>query len=72
MAKQSLELTILRKGRREAVISVVADPDDVPALRDSLQGWLAGNGWSRGRWGEFEAEVRRADSGSVLRTVLGG
>jgi len=69
MAKQSLELTILRKGRREAVISVVADPDDVPALRDSLQGWLAGNGWSRGRWGEFEAEVRRSGENKVLKKV---
>jgi hypothetical protein len=69
MAKQSLELTILRKGRREDVIEVTADPDDVPVLQDSLRAWLTGNKWSAGRWGEFEAEVRRSGENKVLKKV---
>ena len=38
-------------------------------LQDSLRAWLTGNKWSAGRWGEFEAEVRRSGENKVLKKV---
>jgi hypothetical protein len=69
MPKRNLSLTIARKGRAEDVIDLFADPDDVGTLRDALTGWLAGNKWHPGRWGEFEAIVRYDGEGKVRRRV---
>lgn len=54
MAGQPLECRITRKGRHEATVEVSADPANPAELRQILTAWLAGNGWDRGRWGEFE------------------
>ena len=69
MPKRPLDLEILRKNRREAVIETEADPTNYSVLRDHLKGWLEGNGWDRGRWGEFELVARYAGEGKVRATV---
>jgi hypothetical protein len=69
MPKRPLDLEILRKGRREAVLSVEAEPADARALGDALRGWLAGNGWDEGRWREFELIARPAGEGRALARV---
>lgn len=69
MPERNLELTVLRNGRRQDVIDMFADPDDIPALEGRLRGWLSGNKWHESRWGEFEAEVRLAGEGKVRRKV---
>jgi hypothetical protein len=67
--RQPLDLEILRKGRRETVLHADADPDDLSGLRDHLCGWLAGHGWDKGRWGEFELVGRLSGEGKVLARV---
>jgi hypothetical protein len=69
MPKRNLNLTITRKGRTEDTLDLFADPDDVAALTKALTGWLEGNGWSQGRYGEFELDVRFDGEGKVRRTV---
>ena len=54
MNPRPLEVQIRRKGRKEDVLDVTADPADTIALRALLRDWLAGHGWAEGRWGEFE------------------
>ena len=69
MPKRPLDLEILRKNRREAVLSVDADPADARGLGDTLRGWLDGNGWDEGRWREFELVARPAGEGKILARV---
>lgn len=69
MAKRALELRIERKGRREDTLEVTADPDDTAALRDYLRGWLEGNKWDRGLWGQFELVAFAAGSWKKLARV---
>ena len=64
-----LDITILRKNRRQDVLSVEGDPDDTGAMEKILKGWLDSNGWDKGRWSEFVAEARAQGSGKVLATV---
>lgn len=64
-----LDVTILRKNRREAVLDVTADPGNPLDVREVLVSWLRGNGWDEGRWGEFVAEARAQGTGKVLATV---
>lgn len=66
---QPLEFRITRKGRHEATLEVVADPANPAELREVLRNWLTGNGWSRGRWGEFEAEAFAAGTSKRLARV---
>ncbi len=54
MAARELQLQILRKGRREDVLTVTADPADTEALRRYLTGWLEGHKWAPGLWPQFE------------------
>lgn len=67
--KQPLELYITRKGRRESVLQVTADPADSGALRDILVTWLEGGGWARGHWPGFEMTVFAAGSSRRLARV---
>lgn len=69
MPKRPLDLEILRKNRREAVVQAEADPTNHSVLRDHLKGWLTGNGWDEGRWGEFEMIARPAGEGKILARV---
>ena len=69
MTARNLELEILRRGRHADDIDLHADPDDVAALKATLTGWLEGNGWAKGRWGEFELLVRFAGEYKVRRKV---
>lgn len=69
MTARNLELEILRRGRHADDIDLHADPDDVGTLKDTLTGWLEGNGWAKGRWGEFELLVRHAGEYKVRRKV---
>ena len=64
-----LEVTIYRKNRRQVVLDVDADPRNPSQIREVLTDWLAGEGWDKGRWGEFTAEARAQGSGKVLATV---
>ena len=54
MNPRPLEVQILRKGRKEDVLDVTADPADTIALRALLTDWLRGHGWAEGHWAEFE------------------
>jgi hypothetical protein len=54
MAARPLEVHILRKGRKEDVLDVTADPADTIALRALLKDWLQGHGWAQGHWPDFE------------------
>lgn len=65
----ALEVTILRKNRQQETLSVDADPDDSDELARVLAGWLEGNGWHEGRWGEFSAEVRHRGGLRVIARV---
>jgi hypothetical protein len=69
MPKRPLDLEILRKNRREAVLETEADPANYSVLEDHLKGWLSGDGWDGGRWGEFEMIVRPAGEGKILARV---
>ena len=71
MASRALELEITRKGRPVDAgrFNVTADPDNAPALRAELHGWLAANGWSRSLWSQFEMRIRYAGSGKIRATV---
>jgi len=70
MARRDLEVTILRKGRREDQFAVSADPRNPADLRDILHAWLEGNRWDRGRWGEFTMDVCEDDNGPAVRTSV--
>ena len=69
MAKRALDLEICRKGRHQADLQTEADPENFSILRDHLKGWLSGNKWGEGRWGEFELIARPAGEGKVLARV---
>ena len=69
MTTRNLELEITRKNRHADYVDLHADPDDVGTLRRTLAGWLEGNGWSEGRWSEFELLVRHAGEYKVRRKV---
>jgi hypothetical protein len=69
MTARNLELEILRRGRHADDIDLHADPDDVGTLRETLVGWLEGNGWSTGRWNEFELLVRYAGEYKTRRRI---
>ena len=64
-----LEITIYKKNRRQAVLDVTADPKNPSQIREVLTDYLSGEGWDKGRWGEFEAEARAQGSGKVLAKV---
>ena len=64
-----LDFTVLHRTRHEQTLSIDADPGDTPALERVLAGWLEGNGWHKGRWGEFSAEVRHRDGIRVVARV---
>jgi hypothetical protein len=68
--KRNLELTITRKGHKQDVIDLFADPDDVGALERALRGWLEGNKWAQGLWPQFAAEVRVDGAYKVARKVV--
>ena len=69
MAARDLEITILRRGKREDVLDLNADPDNIPGMQAVLKGWLEGNRWHAGRWGEFSAEIRYAGESKVRARV---
>lgn len=69
MTERSLDLRVLRRGRRAGEFAISADPDDVQAMRDALGNWLRARGWAEGLWPQFEAEVRAPGSGRVLKRV---
>ena len=69
MPARDLEVEIRRKGRREDIVDVTADPGNTAALQQFLRDWLAGNGWAEGLWRDFSADVRLAGEGKVRRTV---
>jgi hypothetical protein len=69
MTEMRLELVIRRKGRKEDTLAVTADPANPEALRLILTGWLDGEGWAKGRWGEFEMEVFAAGTSKRLARV---
>lgn len=69
MTSQPLDLEILRKNRHEDYITADADPANPAELEKILKGWLSGNKWDKGRWGEFEMLVRRAGEGKVRLKV---
>jgi len=67
-----LDLEILRKGRPEDTIQVIADPrgDGFPAvLQGHLRSWLAGHKWATSRWGEFELVAREAKGWKQLAKI---
>lgn len=69
MPERNLELTVLRRGRKEDTLDLFADPADISALQKVLKGWLQANGWDKGRWPEFELEARHAGEGKVRAKV---
>ena len=69
MTTQPLDIEIRRKGRREASFKATADPAVPKELRDILTGWLAGNGWDKGRWGEFQLTAFADGTWKKLATV---
>ena len=69
MPTRDLEIQIMRKGKPEGTLDMHADPDNIPGLQAILRGWLEGNGWSKGLWPQFSADVRLAGSSKRLRTV---
>ena len=69
MAREALEMRLTRKGRHEVTLGVDADPRNIGELRQVLTGWLDGEGWDVGRWGEFEATVFAAGSSRRVARV---
>jgi hypothetical protein len=69
MTARDLDATIYRKGRPEDTFDLLADPDDTGLLRDTLQGWLTGRKWSKGKWDQFELVVRYAGENKVRAKV---
>lgn len=70
MADRSLDVRILRRGRKQDEFNIQADPENAAAMRDELKNWLRGHGWTdERRWGEFEAEIRFADENKVRAKV---
>lgn len=66
---QPLELEVQRKGRRIARFDATADPADLTALRAALTDWLAGDGWDRKLWNEFELVARPVNGSKQLAKV---
>lgn len=69
MAERSLDFRVLRRNRKVAEFNIHADPENVKAMQDALGNWLDAQGWSKGLWGAFEAEVRFAGQGKVRARV---
>jgi hypothetical protein len=69
MPELNLELEIVRKGRHEYYLDARADPGNINLLRGILINWLESNGWSEGRWGEFELLARFSGEGKVRTRV---
>jgi hypothetical protein len=65
----ALDLEVRRRNRREDTIQVTGNPGDHAWLQKQLRGWLKGNGWAVGRWGEFEMIARPAGQGKNLAKV---
>ena len=69
MTTQALDIEIHRKNRREAKFKATADPAVPKELRDILTGWLAGNKWDKGLWGQFELTAFADGTWKKLATV---
>jgi hypothetical protein len=59
--ERALDIEVIRNGRPFGT--------DYDALRDALRGWLRGNKWDEGLWGQFEANVRYAGEGKIRAVV---
>lgn len=70
MPERALDVEVIRNGRPfGARFGITEDPADYDALRDALRGWLRGNKWDEGLWGQFEANVRYAGEGKIRAVV---
>ena len=65
-----LDLHVQRKGRKIADLRAEADPKDTAALRKLLLDAVRRDGKRDDQIGEYEMEVRYADSRSVITTFV--
>jgi hypothetical protein len=68
--KRNLALTVIRKGRRVAELTVEADPDDFGHLRQLLLDAVQRDGRTERSLGEYEMQVRLQKDPRLITTFV--